>query len=134
MQRLRTHNGRAVNVHEGSFLRAVFATSIAIAVGIAVWIIMGWATAEEAWDHDAYWYAAYPLMVLTAGLLGFWVPQGFLWWPAALVLAQALWAILSAFDQAIVLPFTLIIFFVLWLPCVLASYIGARFARKRQTK
>lgn len=112
--------------------RAVLATCIAIVVGIAVWIVIEWTTGVEAWDHDAYWLAGYPLMILAAGLLGFWVPQGFLWWPVALVLGQATWAILSAFEQAIVLPFSLIVFFVLGLPCLLASYIGARFARKRQ--
>jgi len=114
--------------------QAILATCIAIAVGIAVWVIIEWTTGTEAWDHKAYWLGGYPLMILTAGLLGFWIPQGFLWWPIALVLAQTTWVIVSAFEQAMVLPFTLIIFLVLGLPCLLASYIGARFAHKRQTK
>jgi peptidoglycan/LPS O-acetylase OafA/YrhL len=111
--------------------KTAIAHVIAIVVGIGVWIVLEQATGQEAWDDDAYWFVGYPIMLVVAGLLGYWVPRGFWRWPIWLISAQAVWAIASNSGQAIIPLIPLMIFLVLFLPCFLASFIGFWLARRQ---
>jgi hypothetical protein len=103
---------------------------IAIVVGIAVWLVIEQITGQEAWDDDAYWFVGYPIMLVVTGLLGYWVPNGFWRWPTLLISAQAIWAIVSNSGQAFIPLIPIMIFLVLSLPCLLASFIGSWLARR----
>lgn len=103
---------------------------LSILVGVGVWEAIVRITGVEAWDHSVYWWLGYPLMLVVAAVLGFIFPQGYWRWGVLIIGAQLIWSFIFTMGQAILLPFTLIIFFVLGVPCVLASYLGAWLSRK----
>ena len=112
-------------------LRSVWiAVSFSILVGAGVWEGIEQITGIEAWDHVAYWWFGYPLMITSAGALGFSFPFRPWRWGLLIVVTQLIWAFVGVMGQAILLPFALLIFLILGIPCVLASHLGAWISRK----
>jgi peptidoglycan/LPS O-acetylase OafA/YrhL len=106
------------------------AVGLSVLIGVGVWEGIGRVTGVEAWDHGAYWWVGYPLMIIAAGALGFMFPRRPWRWGALIIGAQLVWSFIGAAGQAVLLPFTLLIFIALGIPCVLASYLGAWLTRK----
>jgi hypothetical protein len=107
-----------------------FAVGTSILIGIGVWEGIERVTGLEAWDHSAYWWLGYPLMIASAGALGFAFPRRPWRWGMLIVGGQLVWSFIGVAGQAVLLPFALLIFLVLSLPCVLAGCLGAWLHRK----
>ncbi|MFA5899465.1 MAG: hypothetical protein WC829_10175 [Hyphomicrobium sp.] len=82
---------------------------------------------NEAWDDPKYWLIGYPLMLLTALMLGLGFPEMPWRWALTIVGAQAVWAIflsLATGGSLGLLPLGVVTFALLGLPCLLAAYAG----------
>ncbi len=103
---------------------------ISLLVGVGLWIGIMFVTGEhEAWDTGIYFIYAWPIMALISGALGFFMPERPWRWGAVMLASQALLAIIVS-RSANLLPFGLVVFFVLSLPCILLAYGGAAIRRK----
>jgi hypothetical protein len=123
-------NVKSNSVRRGTWL----AIGASILVGVGVWEGIGRVTGVEAWDHSTYWWFGYPLMIASAVAFGFVFPRHPWLWGTLIVAGQLVWSFIGIVGQAVLLPLTLLVFFVLGLPCVLASYLGAWLRRKIATK
>jgi len=110
----------------------MFAYGIALLGGALLWL----ATARiggkaEAWDSSLYWSATYPLSVVLAGCLGYWVPQKPWRWGLAVMAAQIVSLVLTDSGFGL-LPLGLVLFAVLALPAMGFALImaGIRLRRK----
>lgn len=102
--------------------------SIAVVAGVLGWdLVRLVGERREAWDDPNYWLIGYPLMLAAAFLLGLGFPERPWRWAAALIAAQAAWAIFLAFatdDAQNLLPLGIVTFALLGLPCLLSAYAG----------
>lgn len=108
-------------------------SAIAVAAGIASWeIVRQLGSRREAWDDPLYWQLGFPLLIVVAFVLGaVWRERPWRW-GLLMVGAQAVWSLGLAFLQDGVpnlLPAGLIMFALLSLPCIAASYVGSRVGR-----
>ena len=107
---------------------------VAIAAGIALWLA---ATAlggrREAWDSSLYWAVAYPVSILLAGGLGYWVPIKPWRWGLAVMLSQAV-ALAFVSSSFSMLPLGLILFAVLALPPIGLAKLAAKFRLRNKEK
>lgn len=113
--------------------RPLWATLTMLAAGAATWIGAAIASgAREAWDSGLY-FAALPMIGLTAGIVSYFAPARFWRWAFLPFLAQAV--IMTAQSSAggaglALLPLGLIIFFTLGAFCVIPAAIGSVAGRK----
>lgn len=108
-------------------------TALAIVTGIASWeIVRQLGSRREAWDDPLFWQIGFPLLIVVAFVLGaVWRERPWRW-GALMVAAQAVWSLGLAFLQDGVpnlLPLGLVMFALLALPCIAASYLGSRVGR-----
>jgi hypothetical protein len=106
--------------------RTYCAYVIAIAGGALLW----WLAAKfghkrEAWDSPLYWQVSYPLSIVLAAALAWWVPEKPWRWGLSVLWAQAFVMLFSGSDFGL-LPLGLILFGVLSLP---ANWLAKRVAQ-----
>jgi hypothetical protein len=101
---------------------------LAVIAGAANWeYTKEIAQAREPWDAPLYWQVAYPTLLLAAFLLGMaWRDRPWRW-AVLLMASQAIWALVSAVildGIPNLFPLGLVMFALLTVPCVLATYAG----------
>lgn len=101
---------------------------IAVVAGVLSWdLVRLIGERREAWDDPKYWLIGYPLMLVTAFLLGLGFPEHPWRWAFLIVGAQAIWStLLSLASDGLpdLLPLGLITFALLGLPLAAAAYAG----------
>ena len=106
----------------------IVAVAVAVVAGVLSWdLVRLLGEKREAWDDPDYWVIAFPLMLFTALLLGFAFRDRPWRWVAAMIGAQAAWALLLsviADGAPNLFPLGLLMFALLALPCLLAAYAG----------
>jgi peptidoglycan/LPS O-acetylase OafA/YrhL len=106
----------------------VIPAALAFLVGAADWeLVRQLGSRREAWDDPVYWQFGLPLLVLTAFLLGLVWRERPWRWAVWLMAGQASWSLLLAVGQDGIpnlLPLGLLMFALLGIPCVLATYAG----------
>jgi peptidoglycan/LPS O-acetylase OafA/YrhL len=113
-----------------SRINAVAAYVISVVVGATAWLGLMVVTGEhEAWDDRRYFTLALPLVAIAAGIMGFIVPHRPWRWGVTMMATQALVALVMS-RSANLLPFGLVIFAVLAVPCVVLAYLGSFIRRK----
>jgi len=106
--------------------RAAWAWTAAIVGGAILWLAAaGISGKREAWDSSIYWAVAYPLGIVLAGGLGYWVPEKPWRWGLAVMLAQAV-ALSAAGSDFGLLPLGLMMFSILALPAIGVAALMAR--------
>lgn len=107
---------------------------LAIATGVAVELIVGWASGRrEAWDSAVYWQVGFPATALVALGIGF-VAGRFWYLTAAIVPAQVFTMIARSGDLDFSLwPLTVVFSSILGLPFIAAAFIGS-LVRRAVTK
>jgi len=80
---------------------------------------------KEAWDSTLYWAAAYPLAVVLAGGLGYWVPEKPWRWGLTVMLVQAVVLALASSSFGL-LPLGLILFSFLAIPPIGFAQLTAK--------
>jgi peptidoglycan/LPS O-acetylase OafA/YrhL len=102
--------------------------SVSVVAGVLSWdLVRLFGDRGEAWDDPIYWQLAFPLMLSTALLLGAACRDRPWRWVAAMVGAQAAWALLlSVIGDGVpnLFPLGLLMFAVIGLPCLAAAYAG----------
>ena len=101
---------------------------IALAAGVASWeLVRHMGGRNEAWDDPNYWQIGYPLLFLTALLLGM-IWRAAPWrWVVIMFGAQAAWSFVLAMIETGVpnlFPMGVLLFALLGLPCLAAAYLG----------
>ena len=100
--------------------------AVAALVGAATWgYIAAVGGRREAWDSDLYFTVALPLVGLSAGVLGFLVPDRPWRWAFVPFGAQAVVAFVQN-PTANLLPLGLIVFALFGTACLIPAYIGAK--------
>ncbi len=113
--------------NKSSFVSEKFAYAAALVGGAVLWSITSELSGKtEAWDSSLYWMAAYPLAIVLAACLGYFVPEKPWRWGLAVMLVQAVVLVVSGSDFSL-LPLGLILFSVLALPAIGAAALMARF-------
>lgn len=111
----------------------LWATAATLGVGAATWIVVAIAGGRrEAWDSELY-YAALPLIGLTAGAVSYFAPARFWRWAFFPFLAQALVMIAQSSPGGAglaLLPIGLIVFAIFGAFCAIPAAIGAVAGRK----
>ncbi len=111
--------------------------SVAVVAGVLSWdLVRLFGDRGEAWDEPIYWQLALPLMLFTALLLGAACRDRPWRWVAAMVGAQAAWALLlSVIADGVpsLFPLGLMMFALIGLPCLAAAY-GGRWLVQRQAR
>lgn len=111
----------------------LWASLVTLGVGAATWIVVAMAGGRrEAWDSELY-FAALPLIGVTAGAVSYLAPARFWRWAFFPFLAQAL--VMLAQTSSVgaglaLLPLGLIVFLILGAMCLIPAKIGASVARK----
>ena len=111
----------------------LWASLATLGVGAATWIAVAmFGGRREAWDSELY-FAALPLIGLTAGVVSYFAPARFWRWAFFPFMAQALVMIAQSpggGSGASLLPLGLIVFAILGVFCVIPAAIGAAAGRK----
>ena len=108
--------------------RVAVPVSIAIAVGITLWLASSVGTGKrEAWDSSAYWAIAYPTAMLACAFLGYFFPDRPWRWAIALFEAQFVAMCLRNGELGGLWPLGMAMFAVISLPGVVAARIAAKF-------
>ena len=111
----------------------LWASLATLGVGAATWIAVAmFSGRREAWDSELY-FAALPLIGLTAGVVSYLAPARFWRWAFFPFMAQALVMIAlgtGAGPGASLLPIGLITFAIFGVFCVIPAAIGAAAGRK----
>jgi peptidoglycan/LPS O-acetylase OafA/YrhL len=113
----------------------VLPVAIAIVAGVLSWdLVRLLGERREAWDDPDYWLVAFPLMLFTAFLLGLAFRDRPWRWVAAMLGAQAAWALLLSViaDEASLFPLGLLMFALLAVPCLAAAYAGRMLGERVQ--
>jgi peptidoglycan/LPS O-acetylase OafA/YrhL len=113
----------------------VLPVAIAIVAGVLSWdLVRLLGERREAWDDPDYWLVAFPLMLFTAFLLGLAFRDRPWRWVAAMLGAQAAWALLLSViaDEASLFPLGLFMFALLAVPCLAAAYAGRMLGERVQ--
>ena len=84
---------------------------------------------KEAWDSTLYWAAAYPLAVVLAGGLGYWVPEKPWRWGLTVMLVQAVVLALASSSFGL-LPLGLILFSFLAIPPIGFAQLTAKLRQR----
>jgi hypothetical protein len=114
-------------------LRDIVPHSIAIASGLALWIIIPIITGNrEAWGSSIYYYAGLPLITLECLVLGYFFPYRSWRWVLDVYLSQA-FIITVQGPTSNLLPPALVFLAFLSIPFLGGSYAGA-FLRSRYGK
>ena len=117
--------------------RPVWATLTTLGVGAASWIVVAvFGGRREAWDSELY-FAALPLVGLTAGVVSYFAPSRFWRWAFFPFLAQALIMIAQSASGGAglaLLPLGLIVFGIFGAFCTIPAAIGAVAGRKAATR
>lgn len=113
---------------------SIIPAGLAFLIGAADWeLVRNLGTRRDSWDDPLYWQLGYPLLLLAAFGLGF-VWRDRPWrWAALLVAGQAVWSLLLAVSEdgmPNLLPAGLVMFALLFIPCVLAAYAGRWFGER----
>lgn len=112
-------------------LPPVIAAIVALLLGGISWGVMEALVDGEPWDHAFYWLIGYPLLLITAGFLGYFVAKyGWLWGPL-IIAGQALWMIAVDSGAANLLPLTVLVLLVIAIPALVASYVGSKIRASR---
>src|SRR4051794_9889597 len=109
--------------------------AIAIVAGVLSWdLVRLLGERREAWDDPDYWLVAFPLMLFTAFLLGLAFRDRPWRWVAAMLGAQAAWALLLSViaDEGSLFPLGLLMFALLAVPCLAAAYAGRMLGERVQ--
>jgi hypothetical protein len=103
-------------------------SALAFVSGAVDWeLIRALGARREAWDDPIYWQLGYPLLLLAAFGLGLVWRERPWRWAVWLMAGQVTWSLLLAITQdgmPNLLPLGLVMFLLLGIPCVLASYAG----------
>lgn len=112
----------------GRFGSDLVPIGIAAVAGVLGWDLVRFlGERREAWDDPRYWLIGYPLMLAAAFVLGLGFPDRPWRWALAIVVAQAVWAVILALatdDAASLLPLGIVTFALLGLPLVVSAYAG----------
>ena len=118
-------------------LAGIVPFAVAILAGVLSWdLVRLLGDRGEAWDDPVYWQLAFPLMLFTALLLGAACPERPWRRVAAMVGAQAAWALLLsviAGGAPNLLPLGLLMFALIAVPCLAAAY-GGKWLVQRQAR
>lgn len=113
----------------------VLPLAIAVVAGVLSWdLVRLLGERGEAWNDPDYWLVAFPLMLFTAVLLGLAFRDRPWRWVAAMLGAQAAWALLLSViaDEASLFPLGLLMFALLAVPCLAAAYAGRMLGERVQ--
>jgi peptidoglycan/LPS O-acetylase OafA/YrhL len=129
----------SIAVMERSMARApsdIVPVAIAVVAGVLSWdLVRLLGERREAWDDPDYWLVAFPLMLFTAFLLGLAFRDRPWRWVAAMLGAQAAWALLLsviADGAANPFPLGLLVFALLAVPCLAVAYAGRMLGERAQ--
>jgi hypothetical protein len=104
------------------------AFAIAVVAGVLSWdLVRLFAGRFEAVYDPLYWLLGYPLMLAASFILGLGFPERPWLWALVIVGAQASWSVFLSYvfgAAAGLMPFGLLAFALLALPCVAAGYAG----------
>jgi len=104
---------------------------ISTAVGVTTWIGIGILSGRvEAWDSNLYWSVGFPFMTIAVLIIAYVWPIKPWRWGFTVIASQAVIGLIQAFPNINLWPLSLITFFVLSLPLILAAYISSTL-RKR---
>ena len=112
------------------YKKTIAGLTISAAVGATIWLLL-WVLGdgESPQRQNVYWSAAYPTMILSALIIGFFLRQGAWRWGVVIVFTQFI-LVCSIFNcLSPQLPFGIVIQILLTLPLVFASYLGVLIAR-----
>jgi peptidoglycan/LPS O-acetylase OafA/YrhL len=116
-------------------LAGIVPFAVAILAGVLSWdLVRLLGDRAEAWDDPIYWQLGFPLMLFTALLLGAACRERPWRWVAAMVGAQAAWALLLSIiagGAPNLLPLGLLMFALIAVPCLAAAY-GGKWLVQRQ--
>ncbi len=122
--------GRADNLPMTNERATALPAALALAAGLLVWLMVALTSARrEAWDDPMYWWAAYPVCLVLAGLLAAAFPHRP--WRWALLLFQGQFmamVLLSGQIGSLWLP-GLVMFAVLALPAMAVAHLAAKLAQ-----
>jgi hypothetical protein len=111
----------------------LWASVVTLGVGAATWIAVAiFGGRSEAWDSELY-FAALPLIGLTAGVVSYFAPARFWRWAFFPFLAQAVVMFAMGLAEgagANLLPLGLIVFAIFGAFCAIPAAIGAAAGRK----
>ncbi len=110
--------------------------AVAVVAGILAWdLVRLIGDRREAWDDPNYWFIGVPLMLFTAFLLGLAFRDRPWRWVAAMLGAQAAWALLlSVIADGVpsLFPLGLLMFALVAVPCLAAAYAGRMLGQRAQ--
>jgi peptidoglycan/LPS O-acetylase OafA/YrhL len=102
--------------------------ALAILLGAADWeLTRRLGSSREAWDDPLYWQLGYPLLLLAAFVLGMVWRERPWRWAVLLITGQVAWSLALALRHDGVpnlLPLGFVMFALLGLPCLVATYAG----------
>lgn len=111
----------------------LWASLVTLGVGAATWIVVAmFGGRREAWDSELY-FAALPVIGLTAGVVSYLAPARFWRWACFPFLGQAVVMLAqgaSGGAGASLLPLGLIVFAILGALCTIPAAVGAAAGRK----
>ena len=77
----------------------------------------------EPWDSSGYWHAAYPISIITSGMIAWFFPR--LWYAGAIITFAQFPALVAANNNPLII-IGLLYLFPLSLPAVAASVLAAQ--------
>lgn len=122
--------GLAANLPMTNERPTALPAGLALVAGILVWLMVALSSPRrEAWDDPLYWWAAYPVCLVLAGLLGAAFPHRPWRWALLLFQGQVI-AMLLLSDQigSLWLP-GLVMFAVLALPAMAVAQLAGKLAQ-----
>ena len=106
----------------------ILPATLAVLLGAADWeLIRQFGSRRETWDDPLYWQLGYPLLLLTAFVLGLVWRERPWRWVVLLIAGQVAWSLALALRGDGVpnlLPLGLMMFALLGIPCLLSAYAG----------
>jgi hypothetical protein len=111
-------------------MRTAFLAIAACVVGVGSWMSIEGITGVEAWDHPYYWLYGYPVLLITSFATALVDGRKPFLWGALPLLSQAAYVLYGASSTAALLPLTLVLYAVLFVPCLLSAYAGVYLRRR----
>lgn len=103
----------------------VLLAGLAVAAWVLPWLLLG---KREAWDHWSYFAISMPAMCAAAAYAGYRARHRAWRWPLTLILAQFAAAVVTTGEFLLI---AIVVFALFATPMMIATALGAWFARRR---
>lgn len=111
---------------------------VAVAIGLLAALFLNYLHFQHGYTSRQYMHIwlrfVYPLFVLSSFLMVYFFSVKKKSWPAVLFVSFYVSTLFVLPGGGELLPFEIIIMLVLWVPCVMAAYLGSFFGNKRLPK